>query len=160
MPEAHELSVSLVAPGERPHTSKRPGDSGAQSSSRDPRQPDVQSTAVRLLPLLVCTVALAGCGNERGAQAPQFCGPDVERVPCTSARTGVEYPVSVWTHCGVGHAYFAGRYWVIEPAQPEAANSVAGVMTLVARDLVEFQTETRRFFFEPAPRSFSPPPCY
>jgi hypothetical protein len=37
------------------------------------------------------------------------------------AKVGVEYPVAPLSHCGVGWAYFAGRFWVIDPPQPEGA---------------------------------------
>jgi hypothetical protein len=64
------------------------------------------------------------------------------------------------SHCGVGHAYFDGRYWVIEPTQPEGANELHGVMTLVIPTLMQFRSGDRIFAFKPAPTSFSPPPCY
>lgn len=118
----------------------------------------LQSSAVRWLPFLVGSLILAGCSSAATSK-PGYCSPEAKRTPCSSARTGVEYPMSLWTHCGVGYAYFAGRYWVIEPTQPEGANSLSGVMTLITADLAEFSSEGRRYDFKPASTSFSPPPC-
>lgn len=111
---------------------------------------------------LVCLLSVvAGCSGEEAATAkPLFCSPKIATAPCGHARVGVEYPVALWSHCGVSQAYFGGRYWVIEPAQPEGANYLDGVMTIHDSTLAEFRSKDRRFHFKPAPNPFSPPLCY
>ncbi len=68
--------------------------------------------------------------------------------------------MSLSTHCGVGHTYFDGRFWIIEPTQPQGVNHINGVMTLVTRDLAHFRGDGLQFAFKPAPSSFVPPACY
>ena len=110
--------------------------------------------------VLAATVTLAGCAGDTVSEAkPEHCSPASTRVPCTSARIGVEYPMAVASHCGVGSAYFDGRYWVIDPTQPEGANEIYGVMTLVDPSLLDFTGEDFRYVFKPAPASYSPPGC-
>jgi hypothetical protein len=118
----------------------------------------------RLAALTALVVVAQGCAGEAAldvAPRAEVCGPRIEGEPCTSARVGVEYPVAVWSHCGVGPVYFAGRYWVVEPTQPEGSNTLQGVMQLVEEDeLVAFRTEEgRQYAFKPAPTSFTPPIC-
>jgi hypothetical protein len=111
--------------------------------------------ALFLMPMLI------GCGGQPTAESPQrFCSPESTRAACSSARVGVEYELSLYTHCGVGHTYFDGRYWIIEPTQPHAGNHVDGVIQLVTKNLAHFRGEGLQFAFEPAPSSFAPPPCY
>jgi hypothetical protein len=118
--------------------------------------------------VVVVAVAAAGAALLRSASSgqptaespPRFCSPESTRPACSSAHIGVEYELSLYTHCGVGHTYFDDRYWIIEPTQPDAGNHVDGVMQLVTRDLAYFRGEGLRFAFEPAPSSFAPPPCY
>jgi len=115
----------------------------------------------RALVALCFLVTAAGCSEETSQSKSVICSPRVPRVPCVSARVGVEYPLGIWTHCGVSHVYFAGRYWVIDPPQPEGANSIEGNMTLVTPDeLIQFrESDGRQYAFKPAPRSFAPSPC-
>ena len=89
-----------------------------------------------------------------------MCTPKERSIPCSAAERGVEYPVTLFTHCGVGLAYFAGRYWVIDPAQPEGTNDLFGHMTLVGDHELSFRSEDgHRYAFKPAPPEFKPPPC-
>jgi hypothetical protein len=105
--------------------------------------------------------ALAACGGQDTAQSEStYCSPESSRAGCASVRVGVEYALSLHAHCGVGHTYFDGRFWVIDPVQPHGANSIDGTMTLVARDLAAFRGAGVRFAFKPAPSSFAPPACY
>lgn len=105
--------------------------------------------------------ALAACGGQDTAQSkPRYCSPESSRAGCASARIGVEYALSLHTHCGVGHTYFDGRFWVIDPVQPHGANYINGTMTLVARDRAAFRGAGVQFAFKPAPSSFAPPACY
>lgn len=102
-----------------------------------------------------------GCAGKAPERQAELCTPKHRGEPCASARVGVEYPVALFTHCGVGYVYFAGRYWVIDPPQPEGANELHGFVTLVAANkLVQFRgDDDRRYAFKPAPTSFSPAPC-
>jgi len=104
---------------------------------------------------------LVGCGGQATAEPkPRFCSPDSSRAGCTTVQIDVEYSLSLHTHCGVGHTYFDGRYWIISPTQPEGRNSITGVMQLVTKSLAHFRGGGRRFAFKPAPSAFAPPPCY
>lgn len=81
--------------------------------------------------------------------------------PCTDARVAVDYRVRIWTHCGVHAAYLDGRWWRIDPPQPEGRNWVAGVARLLGSEDLVFQADDgRRYAFEPAPPAFVPPPCF
>lgn len=112
---------------------------------------------MRRLLLLACLApAVVACGGEAATKASS-CSPESSRVPCTSARIGVEYALALSTHCGVGHTYFDGRYWVIDPTQPSSGNSLHGAMTLVTRDLAQFRGGGLRFAFKPARPALAPP---
>jgi hypothetical protein len=117
---------------------------------------------VRALLSVVCLLLVAtGCAKEAVDARPTICSPEMTRSPCASARVGVDYPTALFTHCGVRWAYFDGRYWVIDPPQPEGANLVYGVMTLLSANELAFDGEDgRRYAFKRAPASFSPPLCY
>jgi hypothetical protein len=110
----------------------------------------------------LCLVpALVACGGRAAAEpTPRLCSPESSRAGCRSARIGVEYALSLYAHCGVGHTYFDGRFWIVEPTQPHGANSIDGTMTLVAPDLAMFHGAGVGFAFKPAPSSFAPPSCY
>ncbi len=114
----------------------------------------------RLLVLVVLTLAVVGCGGKSAAKPTPGCVPESHRAPCTAARVGIEYPFSVFTHCGVGYTYFDGRYWVIDPTQPGRGNSLQGFMTLVTRGLAQFRGARQHYAFKPAPPSFVLPVCY
>jgi hypothetical protein len=73
----------------------------------------------------------------------------------------VDYRVRIAAHCGVHAAFVDGRWWRIEPAQPEGASWLAGTARLLAPDELTFRSDDgRRYAFAPAPSSFRPPPCY
>lgn len=113
----------------------------------------------RLLVLAILALAVVGCGGKSAAKPTPGCVPESRRVPCTSAEVGVEYPFSLFAHCGVGWAYFDGRYWVIDPTQPEGSSSLQGFITLVTRQLAAFRGDRQQYNFKPARRSFAPPIC-
>jgi hypothetical protein len=118
---------------------------------------------LRVLAIAAVALALAGCaGDEKTATRPPQCTELSTRVPCTSARVGVDYPLTLHTHCGITHVYLDGRYWTIEPPQPgSGANTTSGVVQLVARHLAYFRVDGGpRYAFAPAPPDFRPPPCY
>lgn len=106
--------------------------------------------------LLVAT----GCADE-AAEPAGICTPKDRGAPCAHAKVGVEYPVALLSHCGAGWAYFAGRFWVIDPPQPEGANGIYGVMSVVGDyEFAHFRGDDgRRYAFKPAPETFTPPPC-
>ena len=102
----------------------------------------------------------AGCAGEDPERA-SVCTPNERGEPCASARLGVEYSATLYTHCGIGWTYFGGRYWAIDPPQPEGANLLYGYLTLVSRDELAFWGDDgRRYAFKKAPTSSSPPPCF
>lgn len=116
------------------------------------------------LALLVVAVAIPGGSGggaaPRGADAP-LCTPRAMRRPCAGARVAVDYRIRVSTHCGVDSAYFDGRWWRIDPPQPEGSNWIAGLARLLSRDELAFEADDgRQYAFAPAPRTFSPPSCY
>jgi hypothetical protein len=107
--------------------------------------------------------ALAGCGGDAAtpaADAP-LCSPRSTEQPCSRARLEVDYRVRIHTHCGVHSAYLDGRWWRVEPAQPEGANWLAGTARLLSDDALDFRSDDgRRYAFAPASPRFRPPPCY
>ena len=105
------------------------------------------------------SLVLAGCAGGAAEAEPRSCSSRSIGAPCTSAQAGVEYPFRLFTHCGVGNAYFDGRWWVIEPAQPAPADRLEGTMTLVEARLAYFGGDGFRFAFKPAALSFRPPLC-
>jgi hypothetical protein len=107
---------------------------------------------------------LAGCGGgeePRGADEPLCSGRGLVQHPCVDARLEVDYRLRVSTHCGVRTAYLDGRWWRIDPPQPEGRNWLAGTARLLSSDELVFETDDgRRYAFAPAPPGFVPPPCY
>ncbi len=119
---------------------------------------------IRALVALALLAAFAqGCAVGEAEVAPraEICSPTHEGEPCASARVGVAYRAAIWSHCGVEWSYFGGRFWVVDPPQPEGSNELHGLMTLLERDerLIFDVDDGRRYAFEPAPDSYAPPPC-
>lgn len=107
------------------------------------------------------TVILA-CGGQNQAQ-PMVCQPESAQPGCTSAQIGVEYDLSLSTHCGISGTYFDGRLWIVEPKRPySGSNYLTGTMQLVTKNSAQFRVGIggRQIAFEPAPADFTPPPCY
>lgn len=57
-------------------------------------------------------------------------------------------------------AYVDGRFWVIEPGQPNSSEQIYGVVRLTDRSNLEFRGDDFRYVFKQASASYSPPPCY
>jgi hypothetical protein len=117
-----------------------------------------------LVVALVCgfvTFSVVACGGQAQAE-PRVCQPETDLPGCTSARVGVEYDLSLTTHCGIVGTYFDGRLWIVEPARPyRGGNYITGTMKLVSENAARFSgSGGRQIAFEPAPSGFTPPPCY
>jgi hypothetical protein len=122
--------------------------------------------------LLLLVLVSAGCSalpfaGEDDADdfhVPLVCGPEHERLPCTSGvEEGVGYRFNLLTHCGIEWAYFGGRYWVPRPrvdAPSHWANIEEGMMLLEQPGIAVFEAdEGGSARFVPAPSSYRPPPC-
>ena len=129
------------------------------------------------------------CGDGRGSKrsfaaehitvagrSPDFgnaplCGPAAAEPPCgMGAILGRSYPYQLLTHCGVNHAYFDGRLWVVVggPLDDGFANAPRGWDNPTQRGLMRLLTSERADFrvpdrlsvvFVPAPPSFRPQAC-
>jgi hypothetical protein len=125
-----------------------------------PRAGPCASVAAGLL-LICASTGCAGWADDASEPRPKLCSSRDLGEPCASARVGVDYPIAIWSHCGVEQMYFGGRYWVIDPPQPEGRNELHGLARLLAESELHFTSEDdRRYRFKPAPRSYSPPPCF
>jgi hypothetical protein len=137
-----------------------------------------------------CVVATGGCGTAQLADGPPSgvvtspvpvaevarADPDRPRTGPAQPQLGEAYPYDLYTHCGIRHAQFGGRWWEVSPprAEPPArvgADGVtrytgytAGTMTLVGTDVARFVIDVRHAtaddpvvtFF---PASGQPAPC-
>lgn len=117
----------------------------------------------RCVRLVLFALLLPGCGgddNRAGTGAP-LCSPRSAQPPCTNASVEVDYRIRISTHCGVNAAYLDGRWWRIDPPQPEGASWIAGTARLLdSHELVFHADDGRRYAFAPAPSAFAPPSCY
>jgi hypothetical protein len=125
---------------------------------------------VKLLPLAVAAILLAGCvsilgpNDEDDFRVPFVCSPTANRVPCTSAADpGVSYRFNLLTHCGIEWAYFDGRYWVPNPSAQTPSNWAGiegGTMVLERNDVAVFEADKGGgASFVPAPKAFRPENC-
>lgn len=84
---------------------------------------------------------------------PVACSRLVDRtgLPCESGvAMGQPYALGLYTHCGIGWAYFDGRWWVADPPQNDRSGNPprgwknpvdVGAMTLVTEDQARFVSE-------------------
>ena len=129
------------------------------------------------------------CGDGRGSKrsfvaeqitvagrSPDFgnaplCGPSAAEPPCgKGAILGRSYPYELLTHCGVNHAYFDGRLWVVvggplddgsgNPPRDWGNPTQRGLMRLLSSERADFRVPNElSIVFVPAPPSFRPQPC-
>lgn len=119
-----------------------------------------QAASVALVGIALAAAGSSGGAERRATDAP-LCSPRSGQRPCTDAGLATDYRIRISTHCGFESLYFDGRWWRIDPPQPEGRNWIAGTARLLDADELSFRADDgRRYAFAPAPPAFEPPPCY
>jgi hypothetical protein len=122
---------------------------------------------------LVLTLCIMACGSDRPPPAtPTPVGtPDIIWEWERPAETGIEYPHTLGTHCGIYYTRFDGRDWAAHPPpglrgpNPPpgwGGNSTRGTMVLVEPDLARFTNYTtgEQVDFTPWAPDQEIPECY
>lgn len=108
--------------------------------------------------------------DEEPAIFATACNRKDAEPPCgRGAQRGVAYAFTLWTHCGITHALFDGRFWLAEPPLDDGSHNPPrgwdnpaqqGSMRLLSPQSAEFRAGAGLVArFRPAPATYEPRPC-